>query len=128
MTVSRDAVEYLTLEDLLLIVDEIGAQVRDLGLLASAVARPRTTVFGEDAYPDLATKASALMHSLVRNHALVDGNKRICWIAARLFLRLNSFDLDATSDDALDVIVAAAAGEIEIAELAAWINTHLRAL
>lgn len=126
MTEPRDAVEYLTLEDLLVIVEELGAQVRDIGLLASAVARPQTTVFGEDAYPGLATKAAALMHSLVRNHALVDGNKRICWVAARMFLRLNEADLDAAPDDAFDVIVSAAAGEIEIAELATWINAHLR--
>ena len=59
-------VEYLTLEDLLTIVERLDAQIRDLGLLASAAARPRTTVFGEDAYPDLGTKAAALMHSLAR--------------------------------------------------------------
>lgn len=107
-------IEYPTLEDLLLVVDELGAQVRDLGLLASAAARPRTSVFGEDAYPDLATKAAALLHSLVRNHALVDGDKRIAWVATRFFLRLNGHDLQATEDEAFDVVMAAATGETEV--------------
>lgn len=119
-------IDHPTLEDLLAIVEELGARVRDLGLLASAVARPQTTLFGEDAYPDLATKAAALMHALGRNHALVDGNKRISWVATRLFVRLNGHDLIAAEDDSFDVVVSVAAGETEVAELAAWIAAHMR--
>lgn len=126
MTEKSPAPEYPTLEDLLTIVEELGAQVRDLGMLASAVSRPRTTVFGEDAYPDLATKAAALMHSLGRNHALVDGNKRISWVATRLFLQLNGRDLIAAADDAFEVVMAVAAGKIDVAELAGWIAGHLQ--
>jgi death on curing protein len=74
-------------------------QVADYGLLDAAVARPRTTVFGLDAYPDDFTKAAALLQSLARNHALVDGNKRTAWAAAWTFLFINGvvlseFDVD----------------------------------
>ena len=69
--------DYLTDDEAFAVVDRLGFHVRDAGLLSSAIARPRTTVFGEDAYPDLATKAAALFESLVRNHPLLDGNKRL---------------------------------------------------
>ncbi len=83
-----DAVEYLDLDDLInLATSLLGARltIRDIGLLGSAVARPQTTLFGEDAYPDLWTKAAALLHSIVKNHALVDGNKRLGWLACAVF-------------------------------------------
>jgi death-on-curing protein len=83
-------VDYLSLEDLLEIaigtIDEVA--IRDRGLLASAAARPRSSAFGEDAYPMFAAKAAALMHSVARNHALVDGNKRLAWAATRVFCLL----------------------------------------
>lgn len=85
--------EYLDLEDLLVIARRtIGddTMVRDYGLLQSALARPRASVFGEDAYPDLFVKAAALMHLLARNQALVDGNKRLAWTACRTFLAVNA--------------------------------------
>ena len=77
---------YLSLDDLLTIADAAVSEemvVRDAGLLESALARPQSTVFGADAYPTLHTKAAALLHSLARNHALVDGNKRLAWLATR---------------------------------------------
>jgi death-on-curing protein len=113
--------EYLTVEDLLVIVEEtIGrAAVRDLGLLDSAAHRPRASAFGEDAYPTLHDKAAALLEGIVRNHALVDGNKRLAWAAAVVFYDLNGFALDPPSDDqAVALVVAAAAGELELAALA----------
>ena len=73
---------YLSLDDLLRIADAaagVEVVVRDVGLLELGLGRPRATVFGEDAYPDIHTKAAALPHSLARNHALVDGNKRLAW-------------------------------------------------
>jgi death-on-curing protein len=92
---------YLTFEDLLAAADAALAPVqpaiRDMGLLQSALARPQTTVFGDDAYPDLYTKAAALMESLARNHALIDGNKRLAWVATRLFLAMNGADVRAPS-------------------------------
>src|SRR5262245_62830383 len=63
--------------------------VRDMGLLSSALARPATVAFGVEAYEDVWTKASALLQSIALNHALLDGNKRLAWVAARVFLDLN---------------------------------------
>ncbi|MDX1874549.1 type II toxin-antitoxin system death-on-curing family toxin [Mycolicibacterium sp. 120266] len=106
--------EYLDLEDLLEIARRtIGVEVvvRDYGLLQSALARPRTSVFGEDAYPDLFVKAAALMHSLARNHALVDGNKRLAWTACRTFLAINAEWLAAPEDDRFDFVIAVAKGD-----------------
>jgi death on curing protein len=121
--------EYLTVEDLLVIVEEtVGrAAVRDLGLLDSAAHRPRASAFGEDAYPTLHDKAAALLEGIVRNHALVDGNKRLAWAAAVVFYDLNGFTLDPPSDDqAVELVVAAAAGELELAvlgrRLAGWVR------
>ena len=92
---SAEEIDYLSVEDLLEIaagvIDHV--VVRDAGLLAAAAARPRVTVFGEDAYRAFEDKAAALLHSLVRNHALVDGNKRLAWSAARIFCLLNGRDL-----------------------------------
>ncbi|MEU0296646.1 Fic family protein, partial [Streptomyces microflavus] len=74
--------QYLNLPELLSLAQRLGAaEVRDYGLLESALARPQASVFGQDAYPDVWQKAAALMESLARNHGLVDGNKRIAWYA-----------------------------------------------
>lgn len=122
-------VDYLTVEDLLEIaagvLDEV--QLRDPGLLASAAARPATAVFGEDAYSSFPEKAAALMHSLVRNHPLVDGNKRLAWSAMRAFCILNGRDLAYTVDEAETFVLAAAAGDIDVPEIASWISDHLTA-
>lgn len=101
---------FLTLDDVIAIaVQQFGSPppIRDVGLLDSAVARPATTVWGDDAYPDLWTKAAALLQSLVGNRALVDGNKRLGWTATFVFVALNS-DVDAASVDldvAYDVVI-----------------------
>jgi death on curing protein len=90
--------------------------VRDFGLLDAAVARPRSTVFGVDAYPDLWHKAAALLHSLARNHALVDGNKRTAWAAAWVFLGCNGVMLRSgfDVDEAYELMISAATGELEV--------------
>ena len=98
--------------------------VRDHGLLQSAAARPQTTVAGQDAYPDLATKAGALMHSLARNHPLVDGNKRLALAGVIAFLGVNGQRLTMTNDQAYDLTMAVASGEIDDVEP---IAAHLRA-
>ncbi|WP_371538040.1 Fic family protein [Streptomyces sp. NBC_01023] len=90
---------YLTLPELLNLAQRLGAdEVRDYGLLDSALARPQSSVFGQDAYPDVWHKAAALMESLARNHALVDGNRRIAWYATWVFLHMNGHPLDAGFD------------------------------
>ena len=105
----------LPLDDLLHVARRtIGAvEIRDVGLLESAVARPATTVFGDDAYPSLHEKAAALAHSVARNHALVDGNKRLCLASLVAMLGLNGERLTLDNDGAYDLIVAIASGELD---------------
>lgn len=104
---------YLTLEDLLALVADLEVgPIRDLGLLDSAAHRPTTSLFGRDAYPDLDDKAAVLLESLVRNHALVDGNKRIGWLAVAVFYGLNGVVLEAPDDEAYELVVAMAAGQV----------------
>lgn len=102
-------VEYLDLDDLLDLARALlgdPAPVRDMGLLGSAVARPQTTAFGEDAYPDLLTKAAALLQSIVNNHALVDGNKRLGWLATAVFLELNGVEAAKVGNgDVFDLVM-----------------------
>lgn len=120
---------HLDLDDLLHIAARtLGhpPEIRDLGLLESACARPLTTVFGQDAYPTIETKAAALLHSVTRNHALVDGNKRLGLAATIAFLGLNGHRLTWTNDDAHDFVVAVAAGELdEVGQIAEGIAAVL---
>ena len=116
---------YPSTQDLLAIATRVGrgeSQVRDLGLLGSAAARPQTTVFGDDAYPDLATKGAALLESLLRNHALVDGNKRLGWLSLVLFLALNGHRLDVPDDYAYDLVIGVAEGRRDVAQVAAQLQ------
>ncbi len=124
---SDEPLDYLTTEDLLEIAAGVvgDVTVRDEGLLASAAGRPRTSAFGDDAYPTFAEKAAALMHSLARNHALVDGNKRLAWSATRVFCLLNGRDLVFDVDEAEALVQAVARGELEASEIAAMIEEHL---
>jgi death on curing protein len=119
---------YLTTEQALRIARHAvrgPVQVRDIGLLDAAVHRPRASVLGQDAYPDLMTKAAALLHSLARNHPLVDGNKRLAWLATWVFCAKNGVELDPPEDDAYALVVGVAAGETDdladiAGALAAW--------
>lgn len=107
--------EYLTLEDVLGMIRRAGlGPVQDVGLLASAVGRPRASAFGRDAYPDLATKAASLLHSLARNHALVDGNKRIAMLATWVFIDINGHRPDLSHDEAFDLVMAVSEGALEV--------------
>lgn len=107
---------YLTLAELLYVAERtLGGkpEVRDLGLLDAAVARPQATAFGADAYPDLDTKAAALLHSIAGNHALVDGNKRLALAGVIAFYGLNGRRLTLTNDEAYELVMAVAAGELD---------------
>jgi len=121
-----DRPEYLDLEDLLALARRILGDpppVRDIGLLASAVARPQASVFGQDAYPDIWTKASALLQSIVSNHALVDGNKRLGWLATAVFLNLNGVPVErARNADVYDLVIRVAGGEANVATIAAHLQ------
>jgi death on curing protein len=121
-----DRLDYLDLEDLLALARPLLGDpppVRDIGLLASAVARPQASVFGQDAYLDIWTKAAALLQSIVSNRALVDGNKRLGWLATAVFLHLNGAPVElARNDDVYDLVIGVASGEANVATIAA----HLR--
>lgn len=110
---------YLSLPELLHVATRtIGKDfvVRDHGLLQAALARPRATVGGTDAYPTLETKAAALLHSLARDHALLDGNKRLSLAATIAFLGINGRRLTLSNDQAYELIMAVAAGDLDDVE------------
>jgi death-on-curing protein len=107
---------FLDLESLLHVASRtLGGDpaVRDYGLLESALARPQASAFGEAAYPDIHQKAAALLHSLARNHALVDGNKRIALAATIAFLGMNGIRLTLSNDEAYDSVMSVATGALE---------------
>lgn len=108
-----EPIEFLDLDDLVDLARALLGDpppIRDIGLLGSAAARPQTTAFGEDAYPDLVTKAAALLQSIVNNHAFVDGNKRLGWLATAVFLELNGITASrASNDDVYEFVVWVAA-------------------
>ena len=111
---------YLDVESLIVLADQaVGgqAQVRDLGLLSSAAARPSAGFGGFEAYPTLCEKVAALLHSLVGNHALVDGNRRLGWVATVVFCDLNGTWIEAPDDDAYDLVIAVAAGRLDVPEI-----------
>ena len=118
---------YLRLPELLHIaVRVLGAEpeVRDYGLLESALARPRATAFGSDAYPGLDAKAAALLHSLARNHALIDGNKRLALGATIAFYGVNGRRLTMTNDEAYELIMSVAEGKLDsVDDIAAVLAT-----
>jgi death-on-curing protein len=116
---------YLEIEDALQVIDRYGFHVRDTGLLASALARPATTVMGAEAYPLLATKAAALLESVARFHPLIDGNKRTAWTLMVLLLWINGYRHNFTSDEAFELVVGAAAGNIDLQRCAIVIEKHM---
>ena len=118
--------ELLSFEDALAVLDEMHLVVADPGLLASAVGRPAATVFGQDAYPDLGTKVAALLESVVRNHALVDGNKRAGWVLAIVTLWLNGSELDYDEDEAFAMVMSVAEGSSRLPDIAQWFAARVR--
>ena len=103
-----DPIEYLDLDDLIELARMLLGDpppLRDVGLLGSTAARPQASAFGQDAYPDVITKAAALLQSVVNNHALIDGNKRLGWLAAAVFLELNGVKAPRASNDTVYELV-----------------------
>ena len=108
-------IEYLTLEDALILIEDLAVgPVRDLGLLDSALHRPAAALWGRDAYATIDEKAAALLDSLVRDHPLVDGNKRLGWLTTLVFLDINGHWIEAPDDDAYQLVMAVAAGELSL--------------
>ena len=118
----NDPIEFLDLDDVIglaVVLPGDPAPIRDLGLLGSAVARPQTTAFGNDAYPDIWTKAAALLQSIVTNHALIDGNKRLGWLGTAVFLEINGIEVSrASNDEVYDLVIEVAAGRPTIDSIA----------
>jgi death-on-curing protein len=107
---------FLNLDELLYVAArtlDAEPEVRDLGLLESALARPQASAFGEDAYPTIHEKAAALLHSVARNHALVDGNKRLALAASIAFYGINGMRLTLTNDEAYDLVIGVASGKLD---------------
>lgn len=115
-------VRYLDMDDLLDVIrfaTESAPALRDVGLLESALHRPAASLFGEDAYVGLFLKAAALIESLIRNHGLIDGNKRSGWVAGVLFLRLNGLKLGGEPDATFALVLRIAEGRADLGEIAA---------
>jgi death-on-curing protein len=118
-------VEYLDLDDLLGLIRMLGiGPVRDVGLLDSALARPRSSAFGEDAYPTATLKSAALLHSIVNNHALVDGNKRLGWLATVVFFDLNGLYPDPSDSEAFDLVWEIASTSLDVHAIAVRLQTN----
>jgi death-on-curing protein len=115
--------EYLDLDDVIDLARRLLGDpppIRDVGLLGAAIARPQTTVGGEDAYPTVWLKAAALLQSVVNNHALVDGNKRLGWIATAVFLEINGSSVAGASNEAVyDLVMDVAASAPPVEQIAA---------
>ena len=113
---------YLDLADVLSLATRLlgdPVPIRDVGLLESAVARPRTVVFGTHAYESIWTKAAALLQSIVNNHALIDGNKRLGWLATAVFLEVNGIPISrASNDDVYEFVLSVAGGSPEVDKIA----------
>jgi len=122
-----EPIEYLDLEDLLELAGLLlgtPPPVRDVGLLGAAAARPQTTVLGVDAYGTIFDKAAALLQSLVKNHPLIDGNKRLGWLATAVFLDLNGVDVTNASNDAVyELVMKVAAGSLDVDEITVALRT-----
>ena len=118
----NEAVEYLDTEDLVGLARRLLGDpppIRDIGLLGAAAARPQASAFGQDAYPDMWSKAGALLQSVVNNHPLVDGNKRLGWLATAVFLELNNASVREASNDAVyDLVMTVAATDITVPDIA----------
>lgn len=117
-------IRYLDLETLLPQLERIGFKVKDPGLLGSALARAESSAFGQDAYQTLWEKSAALFDSIIKNHAMFDGNKRTAWIAVNIFLQLNQMKLRADADSAFELILGVARKQINLQEAANWFDGH----
>ena len=112
-------VQFLDLDDAISMIRRLAiGPVRDLGLLDSALHRPRTSAFGEEAYPTIGLKAAALLHSLVNNRPLVDGNKRLAWLATTIFCDLNGHALELDDDTAFLLVWDVAGTSMDVEEIA----------
>ena len=118
-------IDYLNLAEALAIVEHHRWRVNDLGLLDQSIQRPQAVVFDTELYPHLHAKAAALIDSINRLHPLVDGNKRLSWLAAIIFYRKNDVRIDADVDDAEEFVLAVAGTHLPLETIAAWFAEHV---
>ena len=118
-------ISYPLLDVVVTTLRGLGFHVRDLGLLDSALVRAQTRLYGQDAYPTLQLKAAAMVHSVINNHPMVDGNKRSAWVILNFFLALNNRQLRSSQDKAYEFIMSIAEKRIELEEIAAWLEDHM---
>jgi death-on-curing protein len=118
-------IRYLSLEDALMQVKALGFYVKDPGLLEAALSRPKTTVFGEDAYPTLQMKAAAMMHSIIKNHPMIDGNKRTSWLLMVSFIWINGFQHNMNTETGFELTLGIAESRIDLEAAASIIEKHL---
>ena len=117
--------EVISLHSLLIAQSGGSSGLRDRGALESAVAQPEASFGGEELYPDLASKAAALGHSLIQNHPFVDGNKRVGHAAMEVFLLLNGHEIAASIDEQEHIIISVASGKMARIDLGEWLREHL---
>jgi death-on-curing protein len=115
----------MSLATALELIKTVGFHVRDVGLLNSALVRPKTTVFGADAYPEFPLKVAALMHSVIKNHPLIDGNKRTSWILMSVFLQLNDFQHKMDTETGFDLTPGIAEDRYTLEQAAEILGRHL---
>ncbi len=120
--------EFVDLEIIAAQLKRVGFHILDIGLLESALARPQTSLFGEDAYPTLELKAAVMVESIILNHPMVDGNKRTSWFALNVFVELNGYEIQATQDEVFDYVLDVANKRLDAEGSADWIKTHLKKL
>ena len=119
-------IEFLDVEDLVVLVRRLGVgPVRDVGLLEAACARTRASVFGADAYPTFAAKAAAMLHSIVTNHALVEGNERLGWLATVVFLDVNGREVALDDEAAFRLVMEVAAGHLDVEGISGLLDAAL---
>jgi death-on-curing protein len=118
-------ISYPLLEVVVTTLNGLGFHVRDLGLLDSALVRAQTRLYGQDAYPTLELKAAAIVHSVINNHPMVDGNNRSAWVILNFFLVLNNRQLRSSQDNAYEFIMSIAEKRMELDEIAAWLEDHM---
>jgi death on curing protein len=119
-----DGCVWLGVEEAALLAADEGFVLTDAGLFAAAMLRPQTSIGGYDAYPTLFMKAAAMAESLARNHALVDGNKRLCWILTKLFLLVNGAHVRADTASIVSFVADVVAGRSKVAQSAEWLEQH----
>jgi len=116
--------QYLELEVVVLELEALVYKVKDYGLLEAALARPKTSAFGKEAYATLELKAAALVHSLIQNHPMFDANKRVAWLSLNAFLFINGYTIKCQETDGYEFIAGIAQNKISLDEMAIWISQH----